>query len=139
MPTFEQIQEKDTIALDDLEREMVRQILGIVGKAGTATYVESEIRMAALTGVQNQIIRAIIDDYSDISFDTTYVAGGSKGTNYNPQRDKEYIANELRRMLYPSAIHETTSITEIEETLSAFGTIQFVPIEYKIGTEGELT
>ncbi len=115
---------------------MVRQILNITGRPGTATYIESEARMSGLTGAQNQIVRALLDDYSDISFDTTKAFG--KGTDYNPQRDKAAIAEELRRMLYPSAaneLNEDGTVTII--TYSSPGTISFVPAEYLVGSQDE--
>jgi len=135
MATRTTIEEQDSNPLDDLERELVRQILGIIGKVGTATYIESEARMDLLTSSQCQIIRALLLDYDDISLDTLYVAGGSKGANYSPQRDKEEIAKELRRMLYPSVANENPS----SSTYTTLGTISFIPVEYRTGTEGELS
>ncbi len=135
MATRETIEEQDSNPLNDLERELVRQILRIIGKAGTAVYIESEARMELLTAPQCQIIRALLLDYDDISLDTLLVSGGSRGANYSPQRDKEEIAKELRRMLYPSIANEDSEAS----TYAPFGTFNFIPVEYKIGTEGELS
>ena len=135
MATRAIIEDQDSNPLNDLERELVRQILGIIGKAGTATYIESEARMELLSAPQTQIIRALLLDYDDISFDTLFVVGGNRGANYSPQRDKEAIANELRRMLYPTDANEDPSTS----TYTTYGTINFIPVEYKIGSEGELS
>lgn len=133
MPTLGVIQDQLTTPLNDLEKEMVRQIVGITGKAGTATFIESEARMSLMSTSQNQIVRALLLDYDDISFDTLYVSGGSKGANFSVPRDKEAIANELRRILYPSEANETPEIS----VYSALGTIHFIPIEYDIGVKEE--
>jgi hypothetical protein len=133
MPSLDEIRDLDTTPLDDLEREFVRQILNITGKSGTATYIESEVRMNLLTSSQNQIVRGLLLDYEDIQFDTTYAAGGTSGANFNPQRDKELIARELRRMLYPGSVNEITE--EIAESnLLAVGKILAIPVQYKIGS-----
>jgi hypothetical protein len=133
MATREIIEEQDDSPLEDLERELVRQIVGITGKPGTATYIESNARMSALLPVQTQIVRALILDYDDIGLDTLSVAGGSRGANFDVQRDREAIATELRRMLYPSAANEAPE----ESTYTSVGTIHMIPIEYITGPEGE--
>jgi hypothetical protein len=134
LATLEQIREFDTTPLDDIERELVRQILNITGKAGTATYIESEVRMNLLTGPQNQLVRGLLSDYDEISFDTTFVSGGSNGANFNPQRDKEFIARELRRMLYPNSTNEITE--EVAEShLLSIGKILAIPVSYEIGSK----
>jgi hypothetical protein len=138
MATFEQVQEFDTSTLDSLEREFVRQLLGITGKAGTATYIESESRMSGLTGSQNQIVRGLLQDYNDIAFDTTSVLGGDKGVNFNPQRDKSLIANELRRMLYPSEQHEVGFI-EVVPANAPMGSINMIPVTYEVGSQDEFS
>jgi hypothetical protein len=132
--TLEQIKDFDTAPLDDIERELVRQILNITGKAGTATYIESEVRMNLLTSAQNQVVRGLLLDYDAISFDTTFVVGGSSGANYNPQRDKEKIAFELRRMLYPNMTNEITEEVA-QNNLFAIGKIVAIPVTYKVGSK----
>ena len=134
MASLEQIRNFDTTQLEDIEREMVRQILNITGKAGTATYIESELRMSLLTGSQNQIIRGLLLDYDDIQFDTTYVSGGPSGASYNPQRDKDAIAKEIRRMLYPNSSNEITE-EDSQANLFAVGQLLMIPVEYKVGSD----
>jgi len=133
MPTLDELRDLDGTPLDDLEREQVRQLLNITGKAGTATFIESETRMSLLTESQNRIVRGLLLDYDDIGFDTLFVQGGTKGADYNPQRDKAAIANELRRMLYPGASNEVPDVSSYIPS----GSIQFVPVEYVIGSQDE--
>src|SRR4051812_25892769 len=101
MPTLSEIAGKPSTTLDDLEQEVVRQIIGVTGDAGSATWGDSHTRMLALTGQQNQIVRVLIDQYlEDIGFDTASISGGSNGVDYDPLRDKKGIAQELRRIIY---------------------------------------
>lgn len=137
MPTLTQIQGKPSTPLDSLEREIVRQLLSITGKAGSATYVESETRMNLLTPSQCQLVRGLLEDYDDISLDTTKALGGKQGVNYDPERDKEAIARELRRILYPSAANET--VGEDDEEYAPLGAIHFIPVEYKTGNQGNFS
>jgi hypothetical protein len=132
MPSIDEIRDLDDSTLDDLEREFVRQILNITGKAGTATYIESEARMNLLTPSQCQVVRALLLDYSDIQFDTTKAQGNGK--DYDPQRDKAYIANELRRMLYPSAVNDDPSLENGGSYVPA-GTLTMVRAEYAVGSD----
>jgi len=137
VPTFEEISDLSPLTLNSLEREIVRQLLSITGKAGTATYIDSETRMSALTASQNQIVRGLILDYNDILLDTTKALGGSKGVNYDPERDKEAIARELRRLLYPSSVNEAPD--EDTEGFSPLGSIHFIPTVYKSGNQGNFS
>ena len=134
MATRSVIEAQDTTPLDSLERELVRQIINLTGRPGTATYIESEARMDALTASQCQIIRALILDYDEISLDTTRIFGGSRGADISAQRDREAIATELRRMLYP------TSGMDVNGGLTVYttsGTIKMVPVEYQVGTQDD--
>jgi len=132
MATLATIEEQDSGPLTDLEKELVRQLLQITGKAGSATYIDSNARMETLTSPQCQIVRALLLDYDDISFDTTKAKG--KGEDYDPERDKAAIASELRRMLYPSLSNDSiVDITDIHFT--PLGTIKLVPVNYKVGTD----
>jgi hypothetical protein len=133
MASKELIEDQDDSVLDDLEKELVRQIVGITGRPGTATYVESNARMSELLPVQTQIVRALILDYDEIGLSTLSVIGGSRGANFDVQRDREAIATELRRMLYPTEANENPNIS----TYSPLGTIHMIPIEYSTGPEGE--
>lgn len=99
MATRAQIEAQPTTPLTDVEREIVRQILGIDGRSTSAVYQDSDARMSALSGPQNQLVRALILDYDDLSLDTTRMAGN--GLDYDPTRNRMLIAAELRRLLYP--------------------------------------
>lgn len=131
MATFQQLQDFDTTPLDDLEKEVVRQIIGISGKAGTATYIESNTRMSALTASQNQVVRGILLDYDGIGLDTLSVSGGQKGANYSAPRDREALASELRRILYPSASNDDPGTS----TFTTMGAINVVPVTYLTGDQ----
>jgi hypothetical protein len=135
MATLSVIQEQDTGALTDLEKELVRQLLSITGKAGTATYIDSNTRMVNTTPAQRQIIRALLLDYDDISFDTTKARGGSEGTDYDPERDKAAIVKELRRMLYPSLSNDSPDLVDATNSFVPEGTIRMVPVIYKVGSD----
>jgi hypothetical protein len=128
---FSQIQELEAGPLSDLEREIVRQILNISGTAGNAVYLDSEARMTLLTPPQRQVVRALILDYDDIGLDTTKAQG--LGRDYDPERDKEKIASELRRMLYPSAANDPT--TANNSGYQPSGTIFLIPVSYKVGSD----
>jgi hypothetical protein len=124
----------DDSPLDDLERELVRQILGIDGRAGSAIYVESETRMDGLTSPQNQLVRLVLEDADEIGIDTTKVKGGSKGADIDPERDESKAAKLLRRMLYPSARNNDPLNFINPPTL---GQLQFIAAQYEIGTQSE--
>jgi hypothetical protein len=124
----------DDSPLDDLEREYVRRVLGINGRPGTATYIESDVRMAMLTPAQCQIVRVILEDVDAYGIDTTKAIGGSTGINYDPQRDTGYGANELRRMLYPTDANDPMNVTVAQ---SLPGQLQFIEVEYKTGPQTE--
>lgn len=128
MATLELIRSQLDDSLDELEREMVRQVIGIDGKAGSANRTESEVRMDALLPEQNQIVRALLIDYDDISFDTTRIHGGGDGVDVDPTRNKLAIANELRRMLYPTEYHDPLLTTDNGSS------IKFIPITYNTGS-----
>jgi hypothetical protein len=112
---------------------MVRQIVGITGKAGTATFIESEARMSLMSNSQNQIVRALLLDYDDISLDTLYVSGGTKGANMSLPRNREAIANELRRILYPTSTNEDPGTS----VFIPLGAISFIPVVYDVGVPDE--
>lgn len=132
MATLAQIKAQSKAPLKDLERELVRQILSITGKAGSATYIESEARMTGLTLSQCQVVRALLLDYDDIGFDTTKAQG--LGRDYDPERDKDRLAGELRRILYPSTIHESPEDGDGSGYVPS-GTIQMIPVVYQVGSD----
>lgn len=132
MATLAVISSQVTTPLTDLEKEIVRQLLGITGKAGTATYIDSDARMSSLMPPQRQIVRALLLDYDDISFDTTKAKG--KGEDYDPERDKAAIAGELRRMLYPRTENEDV-ISITDTSFTPLGTIKMLPVIYKVGSD----
>lgn len=119
--------------LDALEREYVRKVLGINGRAGSAIYVESENRISALTPAQCQIARIILYDIDAFGIDTTKVIGGNRGLNYDPERDEGKGARDLRRMLYPTDSNDPI-LTPAGPVGNAYGVIQSIPAEYKVGT-----
>jgi hypothetical protein len=131
MATFAQIQDQEAGPLNDLEREIVRQILNITGVAGSATYLDSNARMTLLTGSQCRVVRALILDYDDIGFDTTKAQG--LGRDYDPERDKDRIAGELRRMLYPTDANNNPEDGSSGSYQPA-GTIQMIPVTYGVGS-----
>lgn len=133
MATLAVIADQETGPLTDLEKELVRQLLGITGKAGTATYIDSNARMELLTAPQRQIVRALLLDYDDISFDTTKAQG--KGEDYDPERDKAAIAKELRRMLYPNTANMFPEDSDNSTAYIPAGTIQMIPVVYKVGSD----
>lgn len=124
----------DDSPLDDLERELVRQILGIDGRAGSAIYEESETRMDGLTPPQNQLVRLVLEDADEIGIDTTKVKGGSRGADIDPERDESKAAKLLRRMLYPTA-RNNDPLNFIDPP--ALGALQFIQAEYIIGSQTE--
>jgi hypothetical protein len=123
----------DDSPLDDLERELVRQILEIDGRAGTAIYIDSEARMEGLTPSQCQLVRLVLEDADEIGIDTTKVKGGQKGADIDPQRDESKAAKLLRRMLYPTDKNDPLNFIEPP----ALGAFQFIQAEYIIGSQTE--
>ena len=113
----------------------MRQIIGITGRAGTATFIESESRMAALLPSQCQVVRGILLDYDNVGLETLSVLGGQKGANYNIPRDKEALATELRRMLYPSASNDSP---ELGSSYTPVGSISVIPVTYLVGDQTDL-
>lgn len=123
----------DDSPLDDLERELVRQILGISGRAGSAIYIDSEERMDGLTAPQNQLVRLVLEDADEIGIDTTKVKGGNRGADIDPDRDESKAAKFLRRMLYPTSKNDPLNFIDPP----AAGALQFIQAEYIIGSQTE--
>lgn len=131
MPNFSEIHNQLTTPLTDLEREIVRQVLNITGEAGSANYIDSQTRMSGLTQSQNQVVRAIIASWlEDIGFDTTKTTDKSE-INYDTTRDRDALADELRRMLYPDSRNNPFVTTD---TLPV-GSLTFIPINYGVGSD----
>src|ERR1051326_3915647 len=130
MPNLTEIQSKPGTTLDDLEMEIVRQIIGVSGAADSANYQDSRTRMLALPSEQNKIVRVLIDQYlQDSAFDTTEIAGGSDGMDYSPVRDKNAIANELRRIVYGADFSNPDSDEQLQ------GVLRMIPVTYESGSK----
>jgi hypothetical protein len=93
--------------LSPLEREFVRQIMGIDGKPGSAVREDSETRMVGLAPEQCQIVRALIyEDYEEIGLNQLRIEGGQKGVRLSLPENRKAVAAELRRMLYPTSAND---------------------------------
>jgi len=132
MPTPDDIREFDDAPLDDLERELVREALNINGRAGDAVYESSEERMAALSPVQNQLMRKylVVDlPQVDEDRDVRLSATGNDSVNYNPVDRDNWVQRAMRRMLYPDQYNDPTGITNEPRSL-----ISSVPAHYASGS-----
>lgn len=131
MPVPDELREIDDSPLDDLERELVREALNIDGRAGEAVYDDSEVRMAALTPVQNVLMRKYLTiDLPSVDEDRDVkVMGGSDGKQYNPADRDNWVQKAMRRMLYPDTHNDPTLITNGPQSL-----IRSIPIVYATGS-----
>lgn len=131
MPTPDELREYDDSPLDDVERELVREALGIDGRAGEAVYDSSEARLALLTAPQNQLMRKYltvdlpaVDEDRDIK-----VAGGTGGKYYTPGDRENWVLRAMRRLLYPDTYNDPTNTTN--QPRSQFSQ---VPVVYASGS-----
>lgn len=130
MPTIDQIQSQSTSALTALEKEIVRHVIGINGVSSSDVYTDSESRMASLTPVQNQLVRALITEYENIDNATTAIYGGNDGLDVSFNRDRTLIASQMRRILYPTDINDPA----YNDGTSTSGSLNFVPVTYGVGS-----
>lgn len=74
-------------------------------------------------------MRALMGEHELIDNTTVAIAGGNDGLNVSFNRDRELIAQQLRRILYPSLLHDP------EETgVGGVPTITFVGASYCNGS-----
>ncbi len=100
MATPTQIQSQEDTPLDDFEREIARQILGVTGVAGDLVYDDSDTRLRNLDPTQNKIARALIYvDWEEVGFNKTLINGD--GVVINPEEARRRVREEMRRLLYP--------------------------------------
>lgn len=131
MPTPDDLRELSDEPLDDLERELVREALNIDGRAGEAIYESSELRMLALTPVQNILMRKYlyvdlpsVDEDRDVK-----VLGGNDGKQYNPGDRDNWVQRAMRRLLYPDNNNDPLLTNNGPKSL-----ISSVPIVYATGS-----
>lgn len=89
-----------TVAFTQTEVEHVRRIV----RMGTSVGENEELteKLAALNDGQATTTREDIIAWNRIKYGTTKVKGGIKGTNYDMERERLFITNEMRlRLNYP--------------------------------------
>lgn len=133
MATLAEITAQSSAALDNIEREVVRKLLGINGNIGSAVYTESEVRFNALTPSQIKLIRAyILIDLPPVEADIAVkLGGGSDGVSYDPFRLISDIKNDIRRMLYPTLYNDPLTVNG---SLTGSDDITLIPLCHQSGT-----
>ena len=130
MPTLAQIQSQLTDALTSLQKEIVRHVIGINGRASSSVYIDSEERFTVLTDEQCQLVRALLTEYEDIENATTAIHGASDGLDVSFNRDRELIAQQLRRILYPTDLNDPNFTSGTNPA----GSLNFIPVTYSNGS-----
>lgn len=99
MPTSAQINLQSGVALDDLERERVREIVLIAGGSGSLPASDLNDRINALSAAQNKATRADIAAWDAVFDGTVKKKGGDSGIDFDPVRDREAIRQRVRLRL----------------------------------------
>lgn len=129
MPTIAEIESQPSTPLNLLEKEIVRHIIGINGRISSSVYLDSEERFLLLSTAQNQLVRALIKDSEEIDNTTTAIHDGTDGLNVSFNRDRELIASQLRRIMYPTDLNDP-NISQVV----GIGSLNFIPVTYGNGS-----
>jgi hypothetical protein len=102
--TLAQIALKTTTALTALERAKTREVLGSTLDESTDAWTALEDTFDALSGVQNQHVKAYLDDWDRISIQPVVLSGGADALEYETDRHRFDVANLVRVALGMDAI-----------------------------------
>jgi hypothetical protein len=97
--TLAQIAAKDDATLTALERSKVREILAETFDTADAAWTTLETIFTALAAVQNQHVRAYIDDWDAIPIQPVELSGGARALTYDTDRHRWEVGNRIRRAL----------------------------------------
>lgn len=99
MATLAQIGAKSSSALTTLEKDHVREVLGLSSEPGTTEFTDLETLLDGLAAVRNQKVRAVLDDWDAIIPEPSKKSGGAQGIEYETGRHRYQVYADMSRAL----------------------------------------